>query len=139
MDGDGNIIRRTLGGIVFANPAQLARLESIVHPWMVEETRRLIVEGSEERYVINAAILFKMGLHSLCQSVVVVRSFVLHRIIRSRRRDGSSLRQIRRRLAAQRSLNRAPRGVDTISVRNNRSREQLERHVNRLLGGYIEG
>lgn len=138
-DADGNIDRRALGEIVFGDPAQLNRLESIVHPWMVRETKRLIDEGTEERFVINAAVLFKMGLHELCDSVIVVRSFVLLRVIRGRRRDGSSLRQIRKRLSAQRSLNRAPGGVDTISVWNNRSRIRLERNIIRQLGGRIEG
>lgn len=139
VDDDGTIARSKLGEIVFADPDHLDRLESIVHPWMVNETRRLIVEGTDDRIVINAAILFKMGLHDLCQIVLIVRSYVVLRIFRGLRRDGNSIRQILKRLSAQRSLNRAPRGVDTISVRNNRSRNRLELHVNRLLGGRIEG
>jgi len=135
---DGTVSRRTLGRIVFGDQTSLNRLESIVHPWMVGETERRLADHSGNT-VINAAILFKMGLETLCDKVVVVRSRICLRFMRARRRDGLRMREIMKRQSTQRSLIRAPIGVDTITVRNNRSRTHLERRIDRLLESRLEG
>ena len=71
---DGAIDRRSLGRIVFSDPDALGSLESIVHPWMVSKTRRLIEAEHSDNAAVNAAILFKMGLHEFCEVTIVVRA-----------------------------------------------------------------
>ncbi len=74
----GEIDRRALGRIVFADPAELRRLEAIVHPPMRDEFERLIrgavADQSAPGVVIDAAILFEAGWNQLCDSVVFVDS-----------------------------------------------------------------
>ena len=41
---DGTVDRKKLGPIVFADPAQLKRLESIVHPRMFERMREMVAD-----------------------------------------------------------------------------------------------
>lgn len=135
---DGTVSRPALGRIVFGDQRSLRRLESIVHPWMVGETERRLADHSGNA-VVNAAILFKMGLETMCDRVVVVRSWIYLRFMRARRRDGIRIGEIMKRQWTQRSLNRAPFGVDTITVRNNRSRKHLERRIDRLLESGLEG
>lgn len=74
----GEIDRRALGRIVFADPAELRRLEAIVHPPMRDEFERLIrgavADQSTPGVVIDAAILYEAGWNQLCDSVVFVDS-----------------------------------------------------------------
>jgi len=133
LGDDGEVSRRKLGSVVFSSPESLARLEAIVHPWMVEETKRRIDDAGAPKVVINAAILFKMKLHELCDSVLIVRAPTIRRIARCMKRDGLSLRQIIGRLRAQRGLNRAPKDVDTVTVWNSGSLPRLRRRVEQVL------
>ena len=132
LDELGEVSRRKLGTLVFQSPTALKQLEAIVHPWMVETTKRLIEERTTDHAVINAAILFKMGLHELCDSVLIVRASALQRVRRCLSRDELSPKQVLKRITSQRSLNRAPKGVDTVTVWNIGSRAQFVRRIARL-------
>jgi dephospho-CoA kinase len=134
LDPEGRIDRRKLGRIVFGDAAALARLESIVHPRMCE-----VVAGEVSRLhrhcVVNAAILYRMGLHELCDLAICVRASVLVRLVRARARDGVGPVRALRRMWAQRGICLKPMGarVDTLTVRNDGSVETLRRVVLALL------
>ena len=129
---DGRIDRKALGGIVFDDRAALARLEAIVHPVMVADVRERIdaVRSAAEPppgVVINAAILVRMRLDELCDTVIYVRSPFLARLRRARERDGARLFDVIRRLRAQRDV--APQHsrahADIQSVQNDDDRKRL--------------
>lgn len=134
LDAEGGVDRRKLGRLVFGDAAALARLESIVHPRMrevvAEEVARL---GGH--CVVNAAILYRMGLHELCDLVVCVRSRLWLRLRRARKRDGAGAFRALRRIRAQRGICLKPMGarVDTLTVRNDGSVETLKRAVLSLI------
>src|SRR5512135_1864672 len=46
LDEAGEIDRKALGAIVFGDPAQLRRLESIVHPAVLIESARRLMEAA---------------------------------------------------------------------------------------------
>lgn len=68
----GEIDRRALGAIVFADPQALARLEAIVHPAVLEETRRWLERVDAPVAVIDAIKLFEAGIADWCDEVWVV-------------------------------------------------------------------
>ncbi|MFP4638779.1 MAG: dephospho-CoA kinase [Spirochaetaceae bacterium] len=103
VDEEGSVDRGRLGRLVFRDRTALRRLESIVHPEMVEMVRERL-RTSQQPTVINAALLFPMGLDTLCDTVLWVTAPALTRICRARRRDGLPLGDIVRRFWAQRSL-----------------------------------
>ena len=74
---EGKVDRKRLGPKVFSSPEALKTLESISHPWMVEETLRECREAEKEGKipVINAAILEKMGFVEYCDEVILVPSY----------------------------------------------------------------
>ena len=136
---DGEVDRRALGDIVFASASALRDLESIVHPVMLQAARSGIAElrnaGASPGVVINAAILFRMGLHRLCDTVIYVEAPLILRLRRAQQRDGLSLRDVVRRLRAQRDV--APQfltsDADVHSVQNDGSQEQLGAKLSQLL------
>jgi dephospho-CoA kinase len=134
LGADGEVDRRLLGRRVFARRAALRRLEAVVHPQMVERVRaELSREGG--RVVINAALLFRMGLDRLCDLVLCVRAPLRARLARARARDGLGAWQTLRRLAAQRGicpkLNAA--GVDIYYVDNDGGLDALRERTLAIL------
>ena len=76
---DGGVSRRKLADVVFADPAELEKLNRILHPRMVESVKARLAEwrhaGPEEGargFVIEGALLIEMGLAELCDRVVLV-------------------------------------------------------------------
>jgi len=141
---NGEIDRKVLGTIVFSDQKDLERLERIVHPAMVAETRKRITQERERNLMINAAILHRMGLHLLCDVVLVINAPFLVRFIRAKKRDGLSCRQTFQRMRTQRLqrqntvienrfLNEKGENVDTVIVRNGGTRSALAKRLRRVL------
>jgi dephospho-CoA kinase len=125
---DGTIDRRALGRIVFSDPAALRRHEAIVHPAMVEivKARAAARQGDT---LINAAILFRLGLEGLCDAVLCVTAPLPVRLLRAMRRDSASPGRALARIRSQKGLCPKSHGsaVDILIVRNSGSLLRLER------------
>jgi dephospho-CoA kinase len=132
--GSGSAVdRRALGRIVFADPQARTRLEDILYPDITERIRRFIAEEHRD-VVINAPLLQRAGLQSICDALVFVTSPVLIRLVRAMRRDRLSLRDAWIRINAQKDVRPQlnDRSVDTYTVRNGGSMRSLERRIERL-------
>ncbi len=70
---DGEIDRRRLGALVFADPLALARLEAILHPPVIALIRQLVDQTRAAVVVIEAIKLLESGIAvQLCDAVWVV-------------------------------------------------------------------
>jgi dephospho-CoA kinase len=101
LDREGEIDRKALGAIVFTDPAQLRTLESIVHPAVLIESMRHIMEAPTRVVVYEAIKLIEAGRAEMCDAlwVVTARSDVqLQRLMRDRQMSEADARQ---RLEAQ--------------------------------------
>ena len=131
---DGTIDRKRLGAIVFADPAQLQRLNAVVHPLMREEMCRRIdalrAAGWQAPIVIEAAVLIEANWVSLVNEVwliVASRDAVLGRVAAQRGLDRAAIEaRIRSQLSDE-----GRRRYATVVVDNSGSigelRVQLER------------
>ena len=130
----GGVDRRALGRIVFRDPAARGRLEGILYPSITERIKRIIA-GSDRDVLINAPLLQRAGLHSICVAVVFVRAPSLVRLARAMRRDALSLADAWARMRAQKDVRPQSigSGVDTYSVPNLGSPRALRRRVRRIL------
>ncbi len=133
---DGGVDRRALGRIVFVDPAARTRLEGILYPEITQRIRRFIAEGGD--VVINAPLLQRAGLETLCDALVFVRAPALVRLVRAMRRDHLPLREAWPRINAQKDVKPRAKpqcngpGVDTYSVPNWGSVRSLRRRVRRI-------
>ena len=137
-DGIRKVDRRALGSIVFSEPEALKRLEAISHPWMKNETARLVEEyksGGASHVIVNAAILYKMKLDSLCDCVIWIEAPLLQRVRRAMKRDNAGFIQVFKRIYAQRQLKPKPslNSVDIYRVGNNSGTEALARRLDDVL------
>ena len=101
LHGDGSLNRRLLGERVFADEAELEKLNDIVHPLITAEVKRRLEESEEEYLLIDAPLLIEAGLDSLCDTVVAVVAPGEDRVERILKRDGVSETVARGRLASQ--------------------------------------
>jgi len=102
---DATIDRKLLGPIVFADPAALKRLNTIVHPKMFARMRQMVDDirrgGDRSPIVIEAAILIEANWIPLCDEIWLVtasRENVIRRIERDR---GLKPEQTEARIRAQ--------------------------------------
>jgi dephospho-CoA kinase len=102
LASDGRIDRGRLGQRVFADAAQLARLEAIVHPVVGEAVTARIAASRAHAVVIEAIKLMEAGLNRrLCDEVWVTRCSLQQQFARLRASRGMSEAEVRLRLALQ--------------------------------------
>ncbi len=130
----GEVDRRRLGARVFSDPRALEQLEAIVHPEMRRRCAELIGEYKQRMpegpgVLINAAILFKMNLHPLCDFILWIDAPRLTRAFRARKRDKLPWSEVFKRIRTQNELKTqlAPQNVDMYTVDNRRKAEALRR------------
>ena len=111
---DGNVDRKVLGPMVFADKAKLAALNGITHPWMVKRTLELAREAEDEGRiaVINAALLESMGFVPHCDKVILVTAPYEVRERRAFERSGLDKAEFRRRSDAQRDIGKQDVVID---------------------------
>ena len=137
----GIIDRKKLGQLVFSDPKKLALLESLVHPLMVQQVKKTIAfyqntqdqQSSVRGIFIDAAILYKLKLETVCSLVLWIQAPLLLRLIRAKQRDNTTLKNIFRRLLAQRpsSSQLKNSSVDKYRVNNWRIGDAIRR-INRI-------
>lgn len=100
----GIIDRKKLGGIVFSHKEKLHMLESITHPWIVKEIHNIIQSNPHTAYIIDAALLYYMNIHSLCTHIIIVHSPWIVRVFRAMKRDGISFSETQKRFKNQKAI-----------------------------------
>ncbi len=125
---DGTIDRKKLGPIVFADPAQLKRLEAIVHPRMFERMGQMVADmrakGVKAPIVIEAAILIEAHWQPLFNEiwlVVAPREKVVQRVEAER---GLKPEQTEARIKAQLSDDERRKHA-TLAIDNSGTIEEL--------------
>ena len=129
LDAQGGVDRKKLSTVVFNNPAELRRLEAIVHPAVqdavIGEVRKI---PDDKVGVLDAIKLIESGYAPLCHGIWIVRStpaIQLRRLIEDR---GMSEEEARVRLAVQPPLEpKLPLATEIID--NNGTLDELRQQV----------
>lgn len=137
---DGTIDRRALGAKVFADPAELVRLNAIAHPLIAQAIRErlasLRASGEKQPVVVEAAVLLEAGWQSLVDEVWVVVAPPPVAIDRLARDRGLSREDAAKRIAAQ-LTNDARIAASHVVIANDGSLEDLRREVDRAFHEHV--
>lgn len=131
VGADGEIDRRTLGAIVFADPQQRRRLQDIVWPRMKAMLRQQLDElraAGTAIAVVEAAVLIEAGWLDLVDEVWVVQVPEATAMQRLMARNGFSADDARARIRAQLSNEERARYAQVI-IDNSGSVEDARRQV----------
>lgn len=133
LSPEGTINRRALSQIVFSSPLSLKELNSIVHPWMVENTLKECkeIENKGQIAVINAAILEEMGFVKFCDEIILVISDYEKRLERALKRDNIDTISFQNRTNNQKSIGLSlfSSGKKVFTILNNEGLDELSRQV----------
>ena len=96
LSSDGSLDRKKLSSIVFKSEdsaTKLAKLNSIAHKFVLEETRAQIVRFEKQgvpAVLIDAPLLFESGFNKECDKIICVTANKDLRVDRIMKRDGIS-------------------------------------------------
>ncbi len=130
LDRAGEIDRKALGAIVFADPAQLRRLESIVHPAVLTESMRRIQAADTPVVVYEAIKLIEAGRAEMCDALWVVTAQPEAQLERLRRDRHMSEAEARQRIAAQPPQSEKIKRA-TVIIDNNGTLQETRQQVER--------
>ncbi len=104
LDDDGNLDRKAVASIVFADESERKRLEGLLHPMVLltrEEAQRMARESGAPGIILDAPLLFESGQDEACDAVVFVDAPFETRLTRVREHRGWSEDDLRTREASQ--------------------------------------
>ena len=86
--------RNRIAAIVFDAPAERARLEALLHPWIAKRRSEIFAAAppGTRALVIDAPLLFEVGLDAQCSAVIFVDSPLETRLARVHATRGWSAR-----------------------------------------------
>ncbi len=130
LGADGEIQRSALGDIVFADGAQLRRLEAITHPAIRQEIDRRIRDASADVVVIEAIKLLEGELRNAVDAVWVVDAAPASQLERLMDARGLSYAEAQRRIDLQNSQADKLQQADVI-IANDGSADDTRAQVER--------
>lgn len=139
LDAAGNVDRRAVGAIVFRDPAQRKRLESLVHP-LIHADRDATMQkyASDPRvrgFVWDSPLLIEAGLHKDCDCILFVDTPPEVRLARVRTTRGWDAGEFERRERNQLPLEQKRSfATDVVdgTLDTNSMRDRLESILKRL-------
>lgn len=150
IDGQGQLDRKKMGSLVFADPRAREKLNNITHPRIKEEIKREINAFNKESQnssgpgvlVIDAALLIEVGLNHHVDEIWVVKVGRNEQIERLAKRDGLSSNEANRRIASQLpqedKIRLATRVIDNTGEKGE-TIKQVDRYWNDMLKEHSSG
>ena len=136
LDEKGEVQRRLLAAVVFADAGERRALEAMVHPWIKERIRAEVnaarTDASVRLIVLDAAVMLEAGWHDVCDRLVYIDAPRAARLRRVAGQRGWSAREVAAREAAQLPLTAKAAHAD-YTLDNSASLEDLERQVDDLV------
>ncbi len=107
IEGDGQINRRKLGAIVFADTKERTALQAIVFPWIDRRIREEIAQADADPgvrlIVLDAAIMLETGWDEACCRLVYIDAPLALRLARLVKNRGWTAQELTAREHAQMS------------------------------------
>lgn len=105
LGAGGEIDRRALGAIVFADPARRLELNAILHPLIIQAQREqaaaLHAEDPRVVILVEAALIYEAGVESHFRKIVVAWATEEQQIERLAAKTGMTVEEAKARVAAQ--------------------------------------
>lgn len=139
LDNNHEISRKKLGQIVFHDEAKLSLLNKITHPIIYDEIKKEIESTkSTNEYdfiIVDAALLFEIGLDKLTDIIIGVYAEDSIRIKRIMQRDLFTEEEAKRRIKSQKKweeYNKIPDYVIDTSFSIDYTKDQLAKIISEL-------
>ena len=132
---DGNLDRKKVGRLVFADATKKKTLEQIITRRVIEKTLRILQDcraQQEDLVVLDAPLLFECGMQRYTDETWLVVCRTETRLRRIAARDGLAEEDIQKRIANQMSTEQKEKLADYI-INNSRDLAWLYAQIDTLL------
>lgn len=139
VGADGELDRKALAAIAFADPAARGKLNAITHPRIAMATQTAtarLAEQGEPVACYEAALLVENGVADMFRPLVVVAADEPTQLARAMARDAASEADVRARLAAQMPLAQKTAKADFV-ITNDGSQAQLIARADEVLDAVL--
>lgn len=123
----GEINRKKLARIVFENPGKRKVLESIVHPFVFRQIKR-VTKKKRGILILEVPLLFETRFNEKMDANIVVRANEKSQIARLGKRSGTSRAEVKARNKAQMPIEKKAKLADFVIV-NNGSLNETKKQV----------
>lgn len=131
ITNDGQLDRKRLGAIVFADDHQLKKLNDIMQPLIRQKIIQELDELTKENHTIIflvAPLLFEQAYQAMCDEIMVVAVNHEVQLDRLMQRDGLTKEQANERISKQWPLSRKLKLADLV-IDNDKGPEQTQAQV----------
>lgn len=136
LDANGEIDRKRVAAIVFADPAERKALEATVHPYIGRRIREEINSARRRAdvrlLVLDAAIMLEAGWHGVCDHLLFIDSPREIRLKRLKNQRGWSVHEVEDRENAQMPLSEKRQYADAV-IENAEGADAVAAQVRSLL------
>jgi dephospho-CoA kinase len=133
---DGSLDRKKLSEIVFSDPKQKQKLESILHPLVYQSIQAKITQLNTPYCIICIPLIFETNMTHLVDRILVVDCSVETQIERVRKRDNMAIERIQSIIDSQ--VSRAFRKAHTNDlIDNSVTDDRLAEEVKKLHNLYL--
>lgn len=127
ISDDGSLKRREFADHIFADSSRVGRLNSILHPIILDMVFTLSSD-KDKIYMVNTPLLFESGFNRHMEKTVVVTASEAQVLERGKKRDRISEKEIKDRLKYQIPLNEKIKLADYV-IDNSGSIHNTDRQV----------
>jgi dephospho-CoA kinase len=136
LDPDGGLDRRRARELIFGDPARRRQLESILHPIILRELKRLSALAGGPYQILVIPLLVEGGLEGDVDRVLVVDASPERQVERLLQRDAENPQQAQAMIAAQAQRQTRLAKADDV-ITNDGTLAELESQVERLHQRYL--
>ncbi|HHU30196.1 MAG: dephospho-CoA kinase [Bacillota bacterium] len=140
IDDQGRLDRKKMAGIVFNDAGKRKQLEGIIHPrvrLLLEERLAAARRAGDCLVLVEVPLLYETNFQRFVDKVIVVRVSEQQQLMRLRQRDGLSLAEAKRRIAAQMPLEEKAALADYV-IDNGGTLAETEKQARQILGRLLE-
>lgn len=132
LQPNGELDRKALGAIVFANEGKRQLLNSIIHPLVIEEQDRWLTTTKKQDpdgvAIVDAALMIESGGYRRFDKMIVVWCEAAIQLTRLMARDNLSEAEAKKRIAAQMSQDEKKSYADYL-INTSGDRHDVRRQV----------
>lgn len=132
LKDDGTLNRKKLGSIVFNDKQAKIELERIIHPHIIRRTNEIIAKKYDTTdIIVDAPLLFEVGLDRVCDKVIVVYAKHNLQIERFMKRDNISQQEAEKRISLQMPIEDKKKLAD-ITIDNSGTISELKQKIEKI-------
>jgi len=132
VNPDKSINRDKLKKIVFSNDKKLKKLNSITHPMIIDEIKKLIKKSKNKNMIIDAPLLLESDAKKLVNKIIVVKCDDKTRIKRLLKKGKLSQKEIERITKSQMPLKEKLKFADFV-IDNSKDSRNMELQVKNII------